>query len=149
MAVLFALFDVSKEEIYETLVDYARYAVWTADVTEAAVLDRESDIVVAEFVSPELLEEKYVLEFVHSPSVSIIYNQVDQFDGQGLRGNWQLEDSSEGRGCVLKGEMHLRTHVWQHFSNEKKVELILQRRFDALQQFCSGSPSDQWAILSL
>ena len=90
MATLSSTLKAPKEAIYALLTDYPSYPDWAVDVAEAAVLDQENDIVVVEFSSPELLAEKYVLELVHSAPDSILYQQVDQFEGHGLRGSWQL-----------------------------------------------------------
>lgn len=142
MATLSSTLKASKEAIYALLTDYPSYPDWAVDVAEAAVLDQENDIVVVEFNSPELLAEKYVLELVHSAADSILYQQVDQFEGYGLRGSWQLADASEG--TLLTCEMHLKLDFWASFHARRKVELILRRRVEALGRKLTDSPTTQW-----
>ena len=141
MAKLSALIKATRNEIFDLLTDYQNYADWTADVIESTVLAQEGDIVVAEFVSPELMTGKYVLEFVHSKPHSIVYKQVDQYASRGLKGSWHLADSPAGEGIIVTGTLNLKTGVLELFSNRKKVHLILQRRLDAMSQLFPDASS--------
>lgn len=127
--------NITKEQIFKVLTDFAYYAEWMPDIADSTILAQEGDIAVAEFFSPELMEEKYQLEFVCSKPDSIIYKQIGIFEetgkpSLGLSGSWEIIDSTEGSGTVIIGEMNFKT-------NEKKTNLILQRRLDALQQMFS------------
>jgi len=127
------------EEVFAVLSDYQNYPDWTPDVTAAAVLAMEGDIVVAEFLSPFLSDKKYVLEFLHSRPQSIVYKQVDQFEARGLQGEWRLEQAAAG-GTLVTGTMTFKTEVWARLANGRRAALILQRRFDSLGQlFAAGS----------
>src|SRR5437016_2711766 len=99
------------EAVFAVLSDYQNYPDWTPDVVAAAVLAREGDVVVAEFLSPFLTEKKYVLEFVHSRPRSIVYKQVDQFGTRGVQGAWHLEDAVGG-GTSATGTLDLKTEAW-------------------------------------
>ena len=127
------LIEATKDDIFEVLCDYGNYADWAADVADSTVLDREGDLVVAEFFSPELMSEKYTLEFIHSRPMSIIYTQIDYYRG-GLRGSWHIEDVAESRDVIVTAEMKLKTSLWRSFANHRKANLILNRRLSALQQ---------------
>jgi ribosome-associated toxin RatA of RatAB toxin-antitoxin module len=121
------------EAVFAVLSDYQSYPDWTPDVVAATVLAREGDIVVAEFLSPFLIEKKYVLEFLHSRPTSIVYKQVDQFGARGVRGAWQLEEAAGG-GTTVTGTMNFKTEAWAGLANRRRAGLILRRRFDALDQ---------------
>jgi len=129
--------NTTKEQIYKVLADFDSYVEWMPDIAESTVLAQEGDIVIAEFFSPELMEEKYQLEFVCSKPTSIIYKQIGIFEETGtyshcLSGNWKIIDSPNGKDTIIIGEMKFK-------ANAKKATLILQRRLDALQQKCSLS----------
>lgn len=146
MAVISTLIKTSRDELFSVLTDYERYAEWTADVVSASVLDREGDIVVAEFVSPELIDGKFVLEFVHGPPDSIVYRQVDQFGKRGLQGRWQLAVLDAG-STELTGQMHLRSTVWAGRRNSRRAGLVLRRRVDLLMRMFSAATTPSWRLV--
>ena len=143
MPILSATIRARKAQIFELLADYQKYADWTADTVHSVILAKEGDIVVAEFCSPELMEDKYVLEFVQSKPTLITYKQVDQYGSRGLTGSWSLTDSPDAGGVVLTGEMNFTTTLRRSYRNRRKVELVLQRRLDAIEQILSDSSSVQ------
>ena len=135
--------NTTKEQIYKVLSDFNSYVEWMPDIAESTVLAQEGDIVIGEFSSPELMEEKYQLEFVCSKPTSIIYKQIGIFEETGshslcLSGNWKIIDSPNGKDTIIIGEMKFK-------ANAKKATLILQRRLDALQQKCllSTTPTEE------
>lgn len=134
MPKLSTFIKAERGKVFEILANYEGYADWTADVVESMVLAQEGDIVVAEFFSPELMEDKYTLELVHSKPASIVYQQVDQYGSRGLSGSWHLTESSGRKGTIVTGEMNLKVGFRKRLSASKNVNLILQRRFDALMQ---------------
>jgi hypothetical protein len=109
-------------------------------VVSSSVLASEQDIVIAEFVSPYLFAEKYVLEFVQSKPASIFYNQVDPYGRVGLQGGWQLADAPDGNGVLVTGTMNLKTVFWRPFWGRSRVRRVLQRRLDAIRQLFSDAP---------
>lgn len=125
--------QATPEELFAVLTDYEKYIDWSPDVVGAAVLARESDIVVVEFVSPFLIEGKYILEFVHSRPSSITFRQVDQHDSRGLQGAWTLSPATDTAGTLLSGQMEFRTDLWKRHSDRRRADRVLQRRIDALQ----------------
>jgi ribosome-associated toxin RatA of RatAB toxin-antitoxin module len=122
------------EEVFAVLSDYQSYPAWTPDVVASAVLAREGDIVVAEFLSPFLTEKKYVLELLHARPKSIVYNQVDQFGSRGVQGAWHLEGAADGDGTSVTGTLGLRSEASKSFRNRRRAGLILQRRLDSLEE---------------
>ena len=146
MAIRNSKLSGSIETVYALLADYGRYAEWAVDVAQSEILDQEGDIAIVEFTSPELLPDKYVLELIHSPPNSILYQQVDQFEGQGLRGSWQLSEAPEG--VLLTGEMQLNLGFWHSLRGSGKVDLILRRRLESLQRKLANDPGPQWFVLT-
>lgn len=126
--------DASCDEMFGVLSDYDGYAEWAPDVVRSSVLVREGDVVVAEFLSPYLIGDKYVLEFVHSRPSSITYRQVDQYGSRGLQGSWQITAGGDGRTAVVVGRMEFRTDVWRRAANRRRTQLILSRRLDSLDR---------------
>lgn len=125
--------QATPEELFTVLTDYEKYVDWSPDVVGAAVLARESDIVVAEFQSPFLIEGKYILEFVHSRPSSITYRQVDQHESRGLQGTWMLSPATDSEGTLVTGQMEFRTDLWKRGGDRRRADRVLQRRIDALQ----------------
>src|SRR5215470_17293907 len=95
--------QATPDEVFSVLADYEHYVEWSPDVVAATVLAREGDVVVAEFLSPFLVEGKYVLEFVHSRPSSIIYRQVDQYESRGLQGSWRLAPAADAAATIVTG----------------------------------------------
>lgn len=140
MATLVKHVRASKDQLFALLADYRSYVDWTPDVVEATVLAAEGDIMVVELYSPELLEERYQLECIHSKPVSIAYRQIGQpYDDRGLIGSWHLADAADRKGTTVTGEMSLNAGFFKSFSNRKKAGLILQRRLEVLQWIFSPS----------
>ena len=150
MATLTAVVQASKDNVFSWLSDYSKYEEWTADVVKANVLEREGDILYAEFLSPALMETEYTLEIVHLEAEwRITYHQVDRH-ARGLVGEWHLGDASEG--TLVKGTMALKTSQWQpwkQLSNRRRVRLVLQRRLDALRQIYSDTPLLRFEFLPI
>lgn len=136
MVILSAFIKATKEKVFDILSDYRSYADWTADVIDSTILAQDdlSGIVVAEFLSPALMDDKYVLEFVQLKPTSIEYKQVDQYGSRGLSGRWHIEETRGQPGVTITGEMNLKTSLWERSANKKRVKLILQRRLDVLHQ---------------
>lgn len=132
------LVNATIEQVYAVLTDYEGYADWAPDVVSATVLAKEGDIVVAEFYSPELMDDPYQLEFVHSKPVSIIYKQKGIFEKtgrseRGLTGTWSVANAPDNQGVRVTGVMRLQGPFRHSFTNKKIVSLILQRRLDVIQ----------------
>jgi ribosome-associated toxin RatA of RatAB toxin-antitoxin module len=127
------------DDVFSVLADYEHYEDWSPDVVAATVLAREGDVVVAEFLSPFLVEGKYILEFVHSRPSTIIYRQVDQHESRGLQGSWSLAATADTSVTIVTGQMDFRTEIWRRAADRRRAERILQRRFDALQGHVSSA----------
>jgi ribosome-associated toxin RatA of RatAB toxin-antitoxin module len=127
------------DDVFSVLADYEHYVEWSPDVVAATVLASEGDIVVAEFLSPFLVEAKYVLEFVHSRPSSIIYRQVDQYESRGLQGSWLLTATADTSVTLVTAQMDYRTEIWRRAADRRRAERILRRRFDALQAHMSNA----------
>lgn len=134
------------DQVFATLTDYERYADWAPDVVSANVLAREGDIVVAEFYSPELMDEAYQLEFIHSKPVSVIYKQKGIFEKtgrlkRGLSGSWSVTKEPNRQAVRVTASMALQGRYRQHLANRKKAKLVLQRRLDVLQHMFDPLPT--------
>jgi ribosome-associated toxin RatA of RatAB toxin-antitoxin module len=143
MATSSAFIRASREQVFALLTDYKTYPTWAADVVDSTVLAREGDIVVAEFLSPQLMDEKYVLEFVHSRPISIAFRQVDQFGSRGVRGHWRIEEHPGRGGVAVTGELHLKRSLKQSLRDRRTAELILQRRLDSLRELFARAKREQ------
>jgi len=124
----------TKEQVFSVITDYDSYSEWAADCIHSQVLLREGEIVVAEFLSPELMGEKYQLEFVHTPPTSVIYKQIDQHGSRGLSGSLDITESEDGQGVILTGEMRLKTSLWKKRTNRKRTDMILLRRLESVKE---------------
>ncbi|GAX59166.1 SAM-dependent methyltransferases related to tRNA (uracil-5-)-methyltransferase [Candidatus Scalindua japonica] len=127
--------NTTKEQVFNVLYDFNGYVEWMPDIQDASVIAQEGDIFVADFCSPELMEEKYQLEFVCSRPTSITFKQIGIFEEtgkhfNGLYGSWNIIDSPEGNGTTISGAMHYKP-------NTKMSNLIFQRRLDMLSQMFS------------
>jgi len=154
--------QATKEQVFSVLTDYRHYEVYMEDCIHSRVNFRESDIVVAEFISPALMNGVYQLEFVHNPPNSVIYKQIDQFAGAsqtGVFGSWEIMDSDNTDEVILTGTMHLKTGWWKKHTDRKKAETILQSRLQSIRdevmyKYKSGaiehiSPSEKGKVLEI
>jgi hypothetical protein len=133
--------NTTREQIYNVLTNFNGYAEWMPDIADSTVVAQEGDIAIADFSSPELIEEKYQLEFVCSRPTSIVYKQIGIFEetgklSSGLYGSWDIIDTPEGTGVTISGEMNYK-------ANTKMSDLILQRRLDILLQMFSLPTTDE------
>jgi ribosome-associated toxin RatA of RatAB toxin-antitoxin module len=125
------------EDVFAVLADYQRYVEWAPDVVASAVLAKEGDIVVADFLSPFLTDEKYVLEFVHSKPHSITYKQVDQYGARGVQGSWRLDP--QGGDTMVTAHLDYREALWHRTVSRRRAQLILDRRLDSLATRLPGA----------
>ena len=87
--------------VFPHLTDYDRFGEWVPGVTRSRVLEREGDIVVAEFASPLGPGGKVVLELVHTPPEAVIFTQVERYRRRGLSGRLEFREEGEGRETAL------------------------------------------------
>lgn len=52
---------------------------------------------------------KLVMEFIHTPPVSVMYSQIGRYRERGLSGRWDLLEAEGGGGVILKGRMSSKT----------------------------------------
>jgi ribosome-associated toxin RatA of RatAB toxin-antitoxin module len=128
------------DEVFTVLADYQRYVDWAPDVVASTLLASEGDIVVAEFRSPFLLDDKYVIECLHSKPHTITYKQVDQYGSRGVQGSWRLEAQGSGETRVT-AHMDYRDTLWNRGASRRRAQRILDRRLDSLaSRFAGGDP---------
>ena len=134
------------DEVFTVLADYQRYMDWAPDVVASTLLAREGDIVVAEFLSPFLLEDKYVIECLHSKPHTITYKQVDQYGARGVQGSWRLEPQGNGETRVT-AQMDYRDRLWNRGASRRRAQRILDRRLDSLaSRFAGAAGGDERAL---
>lgn len=125
----------SREEVFAILTDYASHVDWMPGVASAEVLAREEStgIVWAEFLSPALKPEKYVLEFVESPPGAIAFQEVGTYRSRGLAGEWGLESAGQGEVRV-RGALRWRTSFWRRLADRRAARRLLQAQLAAVQE---------------
>lgn len=125
----------TREQVFAVLAEYASYADWMPGVTSAAVLHREEStgIVWAEFLSPALRPDKYVLEFVESPPGAIAFHEVGTYRARGLAGEWALEPAGDGEVRV-RGALRWRTSPWRRLADRRVAGALLHGQLAAVQE---------------
>ncbi len=119
-----AQFDIPAPALYAMLTDYDSYSEWIREITHSRTLAKEGDVVIAEFEAPRYSSGKLVMEFIHSPPVSVLYSQVDRYRERGLSGRWDLAEGEGEKGVVLRGRMNAKTSFY-NLSSRKKVREAL------------------------
>lgn len=92
-------------EVLTVLRDYDSYVYWMPDIVCSKVLAKEGDITVAEFLYSGGKGHRCILEFVDNGQDLIQYGPAGEADSLGLRGEWELQESSSSEGVLLVGRI--------------------------------------------
>lgn len=117
--------------VFSILTSYELYRDWVPDIVESQVFAREGEVAIAQFISPQYGDQKFVLEFIESADDWLIYNQVDRYRQRGLSGRWDLEEVDGGDGVVVRGAMSLRTGLLR-LRSRGRMRRVLDRTMEAL-----------------
>jgi len=117
--------------VYSVLTGYRQFETWVPDITRSRLFAREGELAIAEFIAPPYGPEKLVLEFVESPSNSVVFTQVDRFRKDGIFGRFELSPADDDAGTTVRALLGARAGVYR-LGCRKRLRQALERTMAAL-----------------
>lgn len=130
-ATISAYIKAPQPVVYSVLTGYRQFETWVPDVTRSRLFAREGELAIAEFIAPRYGHEKLVLEFVESPSTSVVFTQVDRFRKDGIFGRFELAPADDDAGTMVRAVLGARTGAYR-LGCRKRLRQSLERTMAAL-----------------